>query len=243
MGLTSEQDAFGHLMEDYLKGEGGYEIIERNDGFFSTSSGPQLYFTPYEEWWPIEQQAMPFVRGRVLDIGCGAGRHSLYLQEQGFEVTGVDNSPLAVSVSRARGVKDARVLPITQLSLRLGSFDTLLMLGNNFALTGTPRRARWLLRRFHHMTTPGGRILAETRDPYQTDIPEHLQYHEANRQKGRLGGQARFRVRYKKFVTPWIDFLMVSLAELQDLLEGTGWHISYTLGPELGIYLAVMEKQ
>jgi SAM-dependent methyltransferase len=243
MALSSEQDAFGHMMEDYLTNKGGYEIIERDDGYFDVSSGPQLYFAPYKEWWSIERQAMSLVHGRVLDIGCGAGRHSLYLQEQGFKVTGVDNSPLAVKVSMSRGVEDARVVPITQLSSRLGIFDTILMMGNNFALTGTPRRARWLLRRFYHMTTAGGRILAETLDPYQTNVPEHLAYHEANRQKGRLGGQLRFRVRYKKYVTPWIDFLIVSQAELQDLLEGSGWHLSHTLGSERGPYIAVMEKQ
>jgi SAM-dependent methyltransferase len=242
MALSSEQDAFGHMMEDYLKNKEGFEIIERDDGYFDVSSGPQLYFAPYEKWWPIEQHAMRFVRSRVLDIGCGAGRHTLYLQEQGFEVTGVDNSPLAVKVSKARGVKDARVVPITRLSSRLGIFDTIIMMGNNFAISGTPRRARWLLRRFYHMTTPGGRILAETRDPYLTDTQEHLEYHAENRQKGRLGGQGRLRVRYKKFVTPWIDFLMVSQAELQDILEGTGWHIAGILGPDHGIYIAVLEK-
>jgi 2-polyprenyl-3-methyl-5-hydroxy-6-metoxy-1,4-benzoquinol methylase len=242
MALSSEQDAFGHMMEDYLKNKEGFEIIERDDGYFDVSSGPQLYFAPYEKWWPIEQHAMRFVRGRVLDIGCGAGRHTLYLQEQGFDVTGVDNSPLAVKVSKSRGVKDVRVVPITRLSSRLGIFDTIIMMGNNFALTGTPRRARWLLRRFYHMTTPGGRILAETVDAYKTNVPEHLAYHEVNRQRGRLGGQLRFRVHYKKYVTPWIDFLIVSQPELQEIVEGTGWHISDFLESDLGIYIAVLEK-
>ena len=89
--LEDWQDAFGHEIHDHFKGKGGYEIIERDDGFFSTSTGPRLYFLEYEEWPASEQEAMKYVRGKVLDVGCGAGRHSLYLQGQGFDVVGIDN--------------------------------------------------------------------------------------------------------------------------------------------------------
>jgi len=241
--LQDWQDAFGHSMHDYLTGRGGYEIIERDDGFFSLSPGTQLYFLDYGDWPACEQQAMAYVRGRVLDVGCGAGRHALYLQAQGFEVLGVDVSPLAIQVCQARGLQNAQVLSITQLSRRLGRFDTLLMLGNNFALAGTPKRARWLLRRFYHMTPPDGRIIAQTRDPYQTGLPEHLAYHQRNRERGKMGGAARIRVRYKRFVTPWIDFLMLSKEELQTLLGGTRWHVREFLDGPQGIYVAIIEKK
>jgi SAM-dependent methyltransferase len=240
--LQDHQDAFGHTMHDFLTDRAGYEIIERDDGFFSTSAGPRHYFLEYGDWPACEQQAMEYVRGRVLDVGCGAGRHALYLQEQGFEVLGVDVSPLAIQVCQARGLRQAQVLSITQLSRRLGRFDTLLMLGNNFCLVGTPKRARWLLRRFYHMTPPDGRIVAGTRDPYQTDLPEHLAYHQRNRERGKMSGAARIRVRYKRFVSPWIDFLMLSKEELQTLLEGTRWGVREFLEGPQGIYVAVIEK-
>lgn len=186
---------------------------------------------------------MEYVRGRVLDVGCGAGRHALYLQERGFEVLGIDVSPLAIQVCQARGLRQTQVMSITQLSRRLGRFDTLLMLGNNFALVGNPKRARWLLRRFYHMTPPDGRIIAGTRDPYQTDLPEHLAYHQRNREQGRMSGAARIRVRYKRFVSPWIDFLMLSKDELQTLLGGTGWQAREFLDGPQGIYVAILEKE
>jgi len=68
-----------------------------------------MYFSTFEEWWLIEKKAMEFVKGKVLDIGCGAGRHSIYLQEKGFDVTGIDISPLAVKVCRLRGLKKTEV--------------------------------------------------------------------------------------------------------------------------------------
>ena len=84
--LNSSQDAFGLVMYDYLHGIRSQEIIERDDGMFSLSPGPALYFASFDEWPAIEQKAIAYARGRVLDVGCGAGRHSLYLQERGHEV-------------------------------------------------------------------------------------------------------------------------------------------------------------
>jgi SAM-dependent methyltransferase len=235
-------DAFGQAMYDYYHGRGGYEIIERDDGLFSPSPGPQVYFAEFEQWPESEQQAIQYARGRVLDIGCGAGRHALYLQGKGLDVTGVDISPGAIQTSQERGLRQAFVCPVLKVSRKLGVFDTLVMLGNNFALLGTPRRARWLLRRFHHMTSEQGRILAGTRDPYQTDLPEHLDYHARNRQNGRMAGEARVRARYKRMVTPWIDFLMLSPQEMEQILQGTGWQARCFLNEDQANYVAILEK-
>ena len=107
-------------------------------------------------------------------VGCGAGRVALYLQSRGLDVLGIDNSPLAVKVCKARGVKHAKLIPFTQISRRLGVFDTVVMFGNNFGLFENLTRARWLLRGLHGMTTAKARILASTLDPYQTTEPSHL---------------------------------------------------------------------
>jgi predicted lipoprotein with Yx(FWY)xxD motif len=56
--LKDWQDAFGHEIYDYFKEKGGYEIIERDDGFFSLSTGPKLYFLEHDEWPKSEQEAM-----------------------------------------------------------------------------------------------------------------------------------------------------------------------------------------
>ena len=83
--MRDHQDAFGHELYDYLKsgGEGRRmaEIVERDDGYIDVSGGPQMYFSEYRHWPPHQRRAMRYARGRVLDIGSGAGRHALYLQE------------------------------------------------------------------------------------------------------------------------------------------------------------------
>jgi Methyltransferase domain len=237
-----QQDAYGHAMLDFYLGQGGFEIIEREDGIFNLSRGPGMYFLPYEDWPAEEQQAIQHAWGRVLDIGCGAGRHALYLQEQGLDVLGIDSSPNAIRVCRERGMRDARVLSITQVSSRLGVFDSLLLLGNNFGLVGNERRASWFLKRVRGMTSKGAKILISTRDPLYVELPEQEQYLERNRARGRLPGQTRIRVRYKMYVTPWFDHLMVSVDELVELIDSTGWQVAHTFPGEAGRYAAVLEK-
>ncbi len=77
---------------------------------------------------------MAHVKGRVLDIGCGPGRHSLWLQERGFDVVAIDISPLVVRVAKARGVKISFIMAAQNLAFTPNSFDTVLLLGNNFGI-------------------------------------------------------------------------------------------------------------
>ena len=180
--------------------------------------------------------------GRVLDIGCNAGRHALFLQD-GLEVLGVDVSPLAIAVAKERGLKRAEVLSIDDLSGELGTFDTILMLGNNFGLFGSAAKARRLLRRFKGFTRPGATLIAESLNVYETSDPDHLAYQAANRERGRMSGQIRMRARYKRFVTPWFDYLMVSPAEMEGLLDGTGWRIAKEyVGAGARLYTAIIER-
>lgn len=91
--VEPERDAFGQELWACYKGQNLYEIVERDDGYFSAHQSPRVYFSEYADWPLIEQKALEFVKGRVLDVGCGAGRHALYLQKKGFSVFGVDSSP------------------------------------------------------------------------------------------------------------------------------------------------------
>ena len=240
--LTDHQDAYGHLIQDAIRGLGSYEVDERDDGFVGIAHMADIYTAPFTDWAPHHQRAMGLAQGRVLDIGAGAGRHCLYLQEQGHEVLATDNSPLAIRTCRERGVKHAQVIPITALSARLGMFDTILMLGNNFGLFGSFTRARWLLRRFRSFTSPDARLIVESTDPYQTDAPEHAAYHRRNRRRGRMAGQLRLRVRFRTYATPWFDYLLVSKAEMEEILAGTGWAVAEYLDSPGPSYIAVIER-
>lgn len=238
-----KHDAYGHAFYDYFKEKKGYEIAERDDGYLDLSEDLESYFFEYDQWPEHVKKAVTYVRGTVLDIGCGVGRHSLYLQGQGFEVTGVDVSPLALEVCRLRGLKKAELLSITEITPKLGAFDTILMLGFNFGLFGNFKRARWLLRRFKKSTTEKGRIIAETYNPYHTKCREHLEYQEFNRRRGRMPGQLRLRMRYKNYATPWFDYLTVSPSEMRAIVMKTGWDVVEFIEGESGVYSAIIDKE
>ncbi len=242
--LKPNEDAYGREMMDWLKGQGSNEIIERDDGYIDVGQqGLAIYFLPFNKWPKYERQALRFAIGRVLDIGCGPGRCAIYLQEKGHDVLGIDLSPMAIKVAKKRGLKHTKVMSITQISKRLGIFDTILMYGNNFGLFGNHDRCKRLLKRFHKMTSDNARIIAESGNPYKTKEPAHLWYHKQNFQKGRMGGQVRIRVRYKKMKTPYFDYLLVSPNEMKDLLKGTGWKLSKIFDSGTFPYTVVIEKE
>lgn len=246
--MNANEDAFGHAMLDFYHRKGGYEIVERDDGLFMPAVGPSMYFADYEKWHKTEKEAIRYAKGKVLDIGCGAGRHSIYLQEKGLDVLGIDSSPLAIKVCKLRKLKRAKVMSITQINSALGKFDTLLMLGSNFGLCANYKRTKWLFKRFLSITTPQAKVLAGSMDlQCENDLYDFEQYKRRNLSNGRLTGQFRMRIRYKKFVTPLFDFVYVSESEMSELIEGTGWRIrrfirSHTQRPR-EYYTAIIERE
>jgi SAM-dependent methyltransferase len=231
------------MLLDELAGEPATGVLERDDGYTEASLPASTFFAPFDAWPVEEQEAMRFVGGRVLDVGCGAGRHLLYLQRRRHDVLGIDVSPGALEVCRRRGASCVELLSVTQIGARLGTFDTVLMLCGNFGLFGTERRARRLLRRLAGMTTPQARLVVDTSDPTRTTNPDHLAYQQQNLERGLSPGYIRLRLRYKDAATPWFELLNVSPDELSTLLDGTGWYPSAILDSSRGSsYVAVLAK-
>lgn len=247
--MTSNQDAFGkHLLKQYSnlqKGEPiNAEIIERDDNLIDFGSLSRLYFSEYEEWSEIEQQIIDKAKGKILDIGCGAGRHSLYLQEKGFDVTGIDKSVGAIEVSKARGLKNAFVRAIEEIDeFEPKTFDTIIMFGNNFGLFGSAENAQIILEKMYRITTPNAQIIAQTLNPYMTDDEAHLQYHKRNKKLGRMTGQIRLRVRYGMYVGEWFDYLFVSPEEMKEIINKSDWQIRELINSDKTNYFAIIEKQ
>ncbi|MCY4578788.1 MAG: class I SAM-dependent methyltransferase [Chloroflexi bacterium] len=240
-------DAFGQQPYDQHRGlisPNHREVGERDDGYIRVYDHPRWYFTTCDEWEPHLQKAIEYVQGRTLDMGCGAGCVTLYLQQRGLGVVGIDSSPLDIQICNERGIQDARLLSVTQINVKkLGIFDSIVLTGNNFGLFGNPVRAKRLLRRLSKMTTDNARrIIAETTDPYTTVNPVDLSYQERNRAEGRMSGQYRHRERYLNLKGAWFDWLFVSRDEMRSMVDDTGWTINKFIEPEGSQYAAVLGK-
>jgi SAM-dependent methyltransferase len=232
------------MIKAFHAGEEAVEIVERDDGFITASRfGPKIYFAPLRNWFKNERGAIRFARGRVLDVGAGAGRVALHLQQRGQTVVAIDNSPGAVEVMRKRGVRDARTVAIEDVGPELGTFDSIVMFGNNIGLLANRTKGRRLLRRLHQSTSDGGRIVGSSLRVYDTDNPDHLAFHERNRQRGRMGGQLRLRIRFGMLASPWFEYLMLPPEELEELAAPAGWQIARVIDGEGPLYSMVLEKR
>jgi len=241
-----EGDAFGAALLAQLDAldSGGTlpEIVERDDGFIDAKGHLRGYFSTHAEWGRLDHEAIDRIKGRVLDVGAGAGRVSLELAARGFDVLALDPSPGAIEVCRRRGVASTFLGTVSELRARgTTPFDRVVMLGNNLALLGSVDHARKLLADLHAITAPGARILGSCLDPYRTTIEEHLTYHAHNRACGRLGGQVRIRVRHRRLATPWFEYSFLSIEELTKLLDGSGWSLEH-VEHEGPFYLAVLDR-
>jgi len=242
--VSTGTDAFGRALLDWSMGGTDPEVIERDDGFWEFGAGFELYQAPFRHWLAAERASIRYVRGRVIDVGCGAGRVALYLQERGFDVVGLDSSALAVRAARRRGVQQLWRLDLEDVSAKIGAFDTIVLFGNNFGVFGTPEILRRVLSDWAVHTPAGARILAGSTNPYCGGAPGITRsYYFANRGAGRMPGQVRLRVRYRRSVSPWFEWLFVSRREMRSILRGTGWYQSRVLGgPPSEPYVAVLEK-
>jgi SAM-dependent methyltransferase len=243
--LKDEEDAFGHAVYDYLDLPEGerplHMIVERDDGHFYTYAIP-FYFRGFDEWPSHERKSMRLVRGKVLDVGTGAARVSLYLQDRGIDVTGIDNSPLAIEVCKKRGLANAFLLPAELIGSDLGIFDTVIMFGSLFF--GNSQSVRRLLKRLADVTSDKGRIIAEWGYDTETDMDEdNLSYRRRNLDRKRMEGLSRIRLRYKKYVTPWFTFLAASNAELGLVLAGTPWKLRRYIESGESRHVAILDKK
>jgi GAF domain-containing protein len=230
-------DAWGEALRAALAGHVAAVTLERDDGLVHELALDDYLATGFR---PVEQPLERLVFGRVLDAGCGAGRHALTLQPRGHPLTALDASPGAVDVARAGGVADVRHMDITAPSLPTCAFDTQLLLGSGVGSDLSSFEG--LLGKLFELAAPGGRLLVTQRDVLQTSDEAHLRYHDWNRQRGRYVGHITLRFWHAGRAGPWFDILHVRPDDLSGLAQRAGWHVT-GLWPAGDLYAAALEKR
>ena len=156
------KDLMGKAIWDYYH-DNNPEDLQTETSISEMDELPVDYlFRGYDDMVKIEQKALDISKGAVLDIGSGAGSHSLYLQENGLSVTALDISPKAIEVVKERGIKSAYCGNI--LTFSEGKFDTLLMLMNGTGIFESLSKIDVYLRKLKTLLNPGGQILIDGTD-------------------------------------------------------------------------------
>ncbi|WP_308243962.1 class I SAM-dependent methyltransferase [uncultured Prevotella sp.] len=161
--LSPNNDPMGAAIRDY-QSKGKASRLRVLSSMFDEDEMPVTHlFRTFNQMPRLEQKALSMAKGRVLDIGAGAGCHALALQERGLEVKAIDISPLSCEVMKERGVKDAECVNLFNPQLQ-GKYDTLLLLMNGTGIAGKLNRLSMLLNRLKELLAEGGQILIDSSD-------------------------------------------------------------------------------
>ncbi len=236
--LPVEDDLFGRVLMESHQGRSNQYFIRRDDNCLDRDSTAR-YFSSWEQFPEHQRCLLKHARGQVLDFGAGAGQHALALQQRGLAVTAIDISPRAVEVCRARGVQDVRLMDGMALDLPDASIDTILFLGNNLGIAGTPEGLFGLLSRLRAIVRPGGQILAELTDYTNTHNATHLRYHQWNVARGRYPGSIGMRVEYDDHCGPWFDWLLPKLSDFRRIATETDWKVARCVQVTAGVSYAI----
>ena len=173
--------------------------------FINKSEEPEMYpsvfFRPYKNMLKYEKTALKISKGKVLDLGCGAGCHSLYLQNKGFDVTAVEVSKKSANVALSQGVN--KVINQDWRNLTLKNFDTVLVLMNGMGLAESPTELKMMFRKLKSLLSKNGSILIDSTDVTYAKADWPMIDSE-------YFGKVQFELKYKgkKQCFPWlfVDF-------------------------------------
>jgi SAM-dependent methyltransferase len=187
----------------------------------------RVFFRGPDEFFPFERRALDLCRGRVLDLGAGAGVHALDLQERGLEVTAVEVLAGAGEIMRARGVR--HVITADFFHLVAPPADTVLLLMNGIGPVGTLDRIPVFLQRIATLLRPGGQVLVDSGSPnVQPGYVRELGSWPPR--TGTYPGEAWVRLAFRGEAGPPFRELYVDFSTFAARVRDAGWRCEQVWG-------------
>jgi len=230
------KDLFGKAMYDFQTNNSPENIITETSISEEDEMSVEYLFRSYNEMPKLEQKALQLATGKTLDVGCGAGSHSLSLQnDRNLVVTSIDISEKAIATCKLRGVKNAQIENV--LDFEGEKFDTIILLMNGVGIFGKLENCNKYLSKLKSLLNPGGQILLDSSDIiYMFDededggkwIPSNNDYY----------GELVFNISYKGEKEDAFDWLYLDYNTLQNAAIANGFKCELILEGEHYDYLA-----
>ena len=231
--MDKNKDIFGTAIKAFYKENDPTDIIVHSPDFDDDIIPVEYLFRPYEDMPEVEQKALDLCRGKVLDVGCGAGSHALYLQnERNLEIKAIDTSPGAIEVAEIRGVKEAVCEDFFKIQNE--KFDTILMLMNGSGIIGKLDNLAHFFEHSKSLMNEGGSILMDSSDLIYLFEDESQDFEE-------YYGELKYKLSYKNAESDYFDWLYIDASLLEEKAKEHNFICEIIQKGEHFDYLAILK--
>lgn len=232
------KDLFGKAILDYQTKNNPENIITETSISEEDEMSVSYLFRSFEEMPKIEQKALELATGKILDVGCGAGSHSLYLQKvRKLDVVSIDISPNAILACAERGLEQCFVQDVMSLSSADRKYDSILLLMNGCGLAETMKKLPKFLQKLKSLLAGNGQILIDSSDIiYMFDEDEDGGRWISN--EAGYYGEVTFDISYKGEKEDTFNWLYIDYNTLQNAAFANGLKAEMILEGEHYDYLA-----
>lgn len=222
-------DILGQAIYDYYTKAAPGKLCIHNKYGPKEEMPVHVYFRKTEDMPELELVALENCRGKVLDIGAGAGSHALALQQKGADVTALEISAKAAEVMKLRGVEAIVEKDIFEYETK--KFDTLLLLMNGIGLTATIGGLKEFLQHAKMLLNSDGQLIFDSSDIaylYEGKPPKMENYY----------GEILYQYEFKRKKTAWFSWLYIDKKKLTQIAAAEGWETEILFKDEFDQYLA-----
>lgn len=234
--MNKKPDIFGAAIKAYYHHQDKEDIVVHSPDFDDDVIPVDYLFRNFKEMPPLERTALAKCSGKVLDVGCGAGSHALYLQNtRKMEVTAVDSSQGAIEVCKMRGIKDARTLFFEDLTEE--KFDTILLLMNGTGIVGKLKQLDNFFQKLKELLASNGQVLIDSSDLSYLLDPDEDGGVWVDPSEGYYG-ELSYRLSYKGETSEAFDWLYLDFHSLDLAAHKNGFQCELVQKGEHYDYLA-----
>lgn len=234
--MPSKPDIFGTAIKAYYHHKDTEDIVVHSPDFDDDVIPVDYLFRGFKEMPPLERTALAKCSGKVLDVGCGAGSHALYLQNtRKMQVTAIDSSKGAIEVCQLRGIRDARNIHFESLTGE--KFDTILLLMNGTGIVGKLKQLDNFFQKVRELLAPKGQVLIDSSDLSYLLDPDDDGGIWVDPSEGYYG-ELNYRLSYKEETSDAFDWLYLDFHSLDLAAHKNGFECELVQKGEHYDYLA-----